>query len=281
VLIDPRRLRQMLFCLTDNAAKFTRKGFVEIRGSFVRDADGETGTLKLEVEDTGIGIDEEDLKRIATPYVQVDSKHSRHGGTGIGLALCRKLADAMGGELAIASVPGQGSTFTVTLRGVQTTDAAPVEEHDPLLELLIAARPTAPKAAKAEEAAKEEPKEEKSAVGKRILIADDQKVNLIVLKTMLKKLGFFDIVTAKDGKEALELLNSAEAPFDLVLTDMWMPVMDGEGLVRAVRADAKLAKLPVHVVTADTEMPKKYAEIGFDGIIVKPVSVEKLKSVVG
>lgn len=277
VLIDPKRVRQMLFCLTDNAAKFTRKGFVEIRASFDRDADGDTGTLRLEIEDTGIGIGEEDLKRIASPYVRVDAQHSRHGGTGIGLALCRKLADAMGGELSIASVLGQGSTFTVTLRDVKVTDAAPVEDHDPLLELLNAAKPSAPRP---EPDAKEEQPVEPAA-SKRILIADDQKVNLVVLKTMLKKLGSFDVVMAKDGKEALELLSAPESAFDLVLTDMWMPVMDGEGLVRAIRADEKLAALPVHVVTADTEMPGKYRELGFDGILLKPVTVEKLREIIG
>ena len=116
---------------------------------------------------------------------------------------------------------------------------------------------------------------------KRILIVDDQKVNLVVLKTMLKKLGDFDVVMAKDGKEALEQLSAAGKPFDLVLTDMWMPMMDGEGLVRAVRADAKLAKLPVHVVTADVELQGRFAELGFDGILLKPVTVDKLKSIIG
>ena len=115
----------------------------------------------------------------------------------------------------------------------------------------------------------------------RILIADDQKVNLVVLKTMLKKIGNFDVVMAKDGQEALDILNAAETHFDIVLTDMWMPVRDGEGLVRAIRADEKLAKLPVHVVTADTEMQGKFGEIGFNGILLKPVTVEKLREIIG
>ena len=287
VMIDPKRVRQMLFCLTDNAAKYTRKGFAEVRASFDR-GDGDAGTLRLEVEDTGIGISEEDLKRIASPYVQVDSKSSRHGGTGIGLALCRKLADAMGGELTITSTLGKGSTFTVTLRNVEVTDAAPVEDHDPLVELLAAARPKptapAPEAAPAPAPAPAEAKEEKPAepaASKRILIADDQKVNLIVLKTMLKKLGSFDVVMAKDGKEALDILTAANPPFDLVLTDMWMPILDGEGLVRAIRADGKLAALPVHVVTADAELQGRYADIGFDGMLLKPVTVDKLKEILG
>ena len=143
LLIDLKRIRQMLFCLTDNAAKFTRKGFVEVRASFDRAPGAETGTLRLEVEDTGIGISGEDLKRITSPYVRVEAKSSRHGGTGIGLALCRKLTDAMGGELSIVSTLGKGSTFTVTLRNVKVTDAAPVEDRDPLAELLVTAKPKA------------------------------------------------------------------------------------------------------------------------------------------
>ena len=116
---------------------------------------------------------------------------------------------------------------------------------------------------------------------KRILIADDQKMNLVVLKAMLKKLGTFDIVTAMNGKEALDILTSSDAPFSLILTDMWMPVMDGEGLVRAARADARFAALPIHVVTADTEMQERYREAGFDGIMLKPITVDKLRSIVG
>jgi len=284
VLIDPKRVRQILFSLVDNAAKFTRKGFVEVRASFERTADADTGTLRFEVEDTGIGISDEDLKRIASPYVQVDSKHSRHGGTGIGLALCRKLADAMNGELTVVSTIGKGSTFTVTLRCVKVTDAAPVEDHDPLLELLVVANSSDPsttqdKAPAAPEAKEKNPAE--AVASRHILIADDQKVNLTVLKTILRKLGHSDVVMAKDGKEALDILTSSEKPFDLVLTDMWMPVMNGEGLIRAIRADEKLASLPVHVVTADTEMQKKFSEIGFDSLVLKPVTVEKIRKIVG
>ena len=278
VLIDPKRIRQILFNLVDNAAKFTKQGYVEVRSSFDRDADADTGTLRFEVEDTGCGIGREDLKQIASPYVQVDSKLARHGGTGIGLAVCRKLVDAMGGELSIASTLGKGSTFTVTVFNVKVSDAAPEEDDEPTADL-IAARTNVPPPAPAATAVKEE-KPVEAAVSKRILIVDDQKVNLMVLKAMLKKLGTFDVVMAKDGKEALDILTSADTPFALVLTDMWMPVMDGEGLVRAIRADEKLATIPVHVVTADTEMQGKYRKIGFDGMQLKPVSVDKLRDIV-
>lgn len=278
LLIDPKRVRQILFNLLDNAAKFTRQGFVEVRASFERAPEGGTGTLRLEVEDTGCGISEQDLKRITSPYVQVDAKQARHGGTGIGLSICLKMAAAMGGALSIASAFGKGSTFTVTISKVEISDAAPVEDDEP---------PAVPNAVPAnifppEPAADSTPETPpENAALKRILIADDQKLNLMVLKTMLKKLGPFEVVMAKDGREALDILTSSDTPFDLVLTDMWMPVMDGEGLVHAIRADGKLAAMPVHVVTADTEMQGKYGEIGFNAILLKPVTVEKLREIIG
>jgi CheY-like chemotaxis protein len=97
---------------------------------------------------------------------------------------------------------------------------------------------------------------------RRVLIADDQKMNLMVLKAMISKLGAFEIVMAADGRKALDILEAADAPqFDMVLTDMWMPEVDGEGLVRAIRANERLASLPVYVVTADVEMLKKHQEV--------------------
>jgi CheY-like chemotaxis protein len=109
---------------------------------------------------------------------------------------------------------------------------------------------------------------------RRILIVDDQKMNLMVLKAMLKKLGDFDVVTAMNGREALDALESPDAKaFDIVLTDMWMPEMDGEGLVKAIRAREKLKSLPVYVVTADVEMQKRFRDVGFTGILLKPVTV--------
>ena len=276
LLIDQKHIQRILFHLMDNAAKFTRQGFAEVRASFEKSADSNTGTLHFEVEDTGYGISKDDLERISAPYVQVDAHQSRHGGTGIGLAICRKLTEAMGGELSIASELGKGSTFSITIPNVKITEETPVEAYEHFSELNIAKKVLQQKAP-----AEKEEKTADAAVKKRILIADDQKVNLIVLNTMLKKLGAFDIVMAKNGKEALDILTSAETPFDLVLTDMWMPVMDGEGFVRAVRANEKYASIPVHVVTADTEMPGKYKEIGFDGILLKPVTVDKLKDAIG
>ena len=102
-------------------------------------------------------------------------------------------------------------------------------------------------------------------------------MNLAVLRALVKRVGGFEIETAADGKEAFARLQNADAPkIDAVLTDMWMPDMDGAGLAKAIRADTKLAHLPVHVITADVELQETYAEKGFDSIILKPVTVATL-----
>ena len=112
---------------------------------------------------------------------------------------------------------------------------------------------------------------------RRILLVDDSRMNLMVLQAFLKHLGQFEIALAADGREALDLLRTpGTAPYDLVLTDMWMPNLDGEGLVRAVRADPALASLRVVIVTADVELQSQAAAMGFDGILFKPVTSAKL-----
>ena len=260
LMIDPQRIRQILFNLVGNAAKFTQSGFVEVRGSFTRaGADAKTGTLRIEVEDTGCGISKGDMKRIASPYVQVRSKLARHGGTGLGLAICRQLAAAMGGRLGVVSELGRGSTFSIEIPGVRPAPAAERE---------------------ASAASPDSVNPEKKAMAhaiRRILVVDDVKVNAMVLKAHLKNLGDFETAVALDGQEALTALTAPDSqPFDLVLTDMWMPNLDGEGLVRAIRKDPALAPTRVIVVTADVEMRTKAGEMGFDDILLKPVTSAKL-----
>ena len=259
LMLDPQRLRQIAFNLVGNAVKFTQKGFVEVRASFSE------GTLSLAVEDTGCGISEEDLGRIGSAYVQVGSSMSRNGGTGLGLAICRQLATAMGGRIDVVSKLGKGSTFTVTIPGVKVVESGEVKsggvKSGGVEELThpLTHSPTHPL--------------NNSPTCLRILIVDDSKMNIMVLKAQLKNLGQFEVAAAGDGQEALELLRSKGAnSFDLVLTDMWMPHMDGESLVKAIRADPALSGLHVVVVTADVEFRAKFAEIGFDGLLLKPVT---------
>lgn len=251
LMLDAQRIRQIIFNLAGNAIKFTTKGHVEIKATY------KGGTFRLQVEDTGQGISQEDLARIASPYVQLTAKNSRNGGTGLGLAISRQLAAAMGGRLEIASTLGVGSTFAIVIPNVK------VSENQSLSDTVII------------------PKISTSAQKyHRLLLVDDQKMNLMVLKAMLKKMGTFDIVTAENGKEALEKLEAqGDVPFDLVLTDMWMPEMDGEGLIRAIRAKDAYKDLAVYALTADIETTKTHERLGFTGILLKPITMEALKDI--
>ena len=266
LLLDPFRLRQIVFNLVGNAIKFTEKGHVEIRAHFVQEKESPLGTFYLEVEDTGVGISEEDQAKIAAPYVQLRSKLARHGGTGLGLAICKQLVQALGGTIALKSQLGVGSTFYIEIPRIRTKapDAAPVAP--------TAAPAAAPEAASA-------PAEPVAKANARLLLVDDSKMNLMVLGALLKRLGPFEVETAADGRQALERLeDQSRKPFDVVLTDMWMPELDGEGLVAAVRKHPQLSSLPVYVITADVELQKNYAEKGFNGILLKPVTLDLLKS---
>ena len=279
LLIDPQRLRQIVFNLVGNAMKFTERGHVDVRAICTPHESKGTCTLRLEVEDTGCGISAEDLKKIFSPYVQVGSKASRHGGTGLGLAICRQLVFAMGGTPLVTSTLGKGSVFSADFPEIVICAAPAASGPKPQ-----AASENKPQA-KPEAAGEDKPEptgEKEPARRRRILVADDQKMNLLVLKAMLDKLGSFDLTCVQNGREALDrLLDPAEEPFDLVLTDLWMPKMDGEGLVRAIRAQARLKTLRVYVITADVEVRKTYASLGFTGLLLKPVTLEGLQEILG
>ena len=261
LMIDPHRLRQIIFNLVGNAIKFTKKGFIEVRTSFAPDAGGKTGVFRLEVEDTGCGISEADMKKLARPFVQVGAVSEPRSGTGLGLHICRMLARAMGGDMEIKSALGKGTTFSIVVPRVRvvengTTETTGTDGTNHLTTELHSHLTTQP----------------------RILVADDTKMNQIVLKAMFGRLGVKDIAFADNGREALEVLTAPDAPkFDFVLTDAWMPEMTGMELVAAIRANAALAKLPVYLFTAEVEMKDTYAEKGFDGILLKPANLEALK----
>ena len=269
LMVDSLRLRHIVFNLVANAVKFTERGYVELRAGFDRvDATGDMGTLVIEIEDTGVGISDEDKLKIDSPYVQTASKISRNGGTGLGLAVCRQFAEAMGGSMTFESELGKGSTFRITVPGVRVaqTEGAPTKPS--AFAKAAADKPNHPAAQPSNH----------PTTHPRVLLVDDAKMNLTVLKALMKKLGTFELETAMDGKEALARLQNPDLPaFDAVLTDMWMPELDGAGLVAAIRADPRLAKLPVHVITADVELQETFAEKGFDSIILKPVTLALLR----
>ena len=278
LMLDPQRLRQIVFNLVGNAVKFTSKGFIEVRASFDRSADGETGVCRIDVEDTGCGISDENLKYLGTAYVQVGEKRARNGGTGLGLAICRQLVRAMGGELKVSSTLGEGSTFSVVIPDVkvvsETAEANGTDETN-----ATAGINGTNGMAGANGAGVPVPQAHPI---RRILLVDDSKMNLLVLKALLNQLGNFEVATASNGQEALTILQAPGAlPVDLVLTDMWMSELDGTGLVKAIRADPALAALRVIAVTADTEFQGKVEDLGFDGMLLKPVTLERLSNILG
>lgn len=254
--VDPQRIRQLLYNLLSNAFKYTDRGTITLRSEW-RD-----GTLGLSVADTGRGISNEDVARILQPFVQLADRNHRDG-TGLGLSICQRLANLMGGELTIDSEPGKGSVFTITLRNVKAvsaqSDAEDRSAHPTEQEQISASTPS--RAA-------------------RVLIVDDSSVNRAVLKAMLLKCGVQEVVAAEDGSKALAVLKN-DSDFDAVLTDLWMPEMDGEGLVQAIRADAQIAHLPAYLITADVEAIRQPESVGFTGILLKPITSAGIRALFG
>ena len=242
VSVDPQRIRQILFNLLSNAYKYTDHGTITVRALW------QDGTLSLSVADTGKGISEEDIARILQPFVQLADRNHRDG-TGLGLPICQRLAALMGGKLEIASKVGEGSTFTVTIPNVKTV-APPAKHLEDCAHL--------------------------GHTPSRVLVVDDSPVNRAVLKAMLAKSGVAEVVMAQNGREALAVLEG-NCDFDIVLSDLWMPEMDGYGLVNAIRADARFSRLPVYLLTADVEARGQPEVSGFTGILLKPITLEKLQ----
>jgi len=250
--LDPQRIRQILFNLIGNAVKFTIHGSITVRASYVG------GTFTLSVSDTGCGISANNIRKLMSPYVQLQ-EHDSTKGTGLGLAICKQLATQMKGRLELESTLGKGSTFKLVIPSVQAfteqESEAYMSEHR--------ARKTAIQL-------------DEEILKKRILVVDDQKLNQRILQTMLVRIGIGKVLTAENGRAALETLEK-EGGADIVLTDMSMPVLDGAGLVREMRKSPKFATIPVYVITADVEMQNSYKKIGFDEMLIKPVTLEKLK----
>ena len=270
LMLDEERVRQILVNLVSNAVKFTDEGSVAISADWTPAADGASGALRFSVRDTGCGIAPEDQPRVLEPFVQVGPNGTGGtGGTGLGLPICHRLLVRMGGELRLESEPGKGSTFTGILRSVAVAPALPSPDSPSS----TPSTPSTPSTSSTPSTAST-PSTDSHPV-RSALVVDDVPVNLLVEQAMLKRAGVAEVVTAPSGTAALEALEKHGA-FDLVLTDLWMPEMDGYALCAHLRADERWRKLPVYAVTADVEARKVAAERGFDGLLLKPVTIESL-----
>ena len=254
LLGDAYRLRQVLTNLLDNAVKFTERGRVTVRVA-VDDARGEDVVLAFTVEDTGPGIPEAKQARIFDAFIQGDgSTTRRYGGSGLGLAICRQLCLLLGSGISVRSTPGRGTAFRFTARLSRRGEEAPVPAQPPARAASIAAR---------------------------VLLVEDNNVNLLVACGMLGRIGC-DVQAAMSGREALEMF--APGRFDLVLMDCLMPEMDGFETTAALRArepatgpHTPIVALTANAVEGDRD---RCLAAGMDDYLSKPLRLAELRRMV-
>jgi PAS domain S-box-containing protein len=256
ILSDPTRLRQILMNLVGNAVKFTEIGSVTITADAV-ERDGQS-RLVIDVEDTGAGLTEEQASRLFEPFSQADASTTRRfGGTGLGLTICRRLANIMGGDVTLhRTQPGRGSCFRVELPLVPAPSAAMVANLDALT--------AAPAPA---------PSQPRVSLRGRILLAEDGPDNQRLIAFHLRNAGA-EVAIADNGRIALEMIDRAAgggAPFDLLLTDVQMPEMDGYTLARTLRERG--STLPIIALTAHAmaEDRERCLQAGCDDFATKPI----------
>ncbi len=269
---DPLRLRQILINIVGNAVKFTRRGGVKIRVC-TDEVKGPQPKLLLEVADTGIGMTPEELAMLFRPFTQADSSTSRkYGGTGLGLAITKQLVRLLGGEISVTSTKGEGSRFHVSVSTGPLTDVMMLES-----ELLndAHARPCFPQQSAA-------PLTESIVLDCRILLAEDGADNQRLISTILKKAGA-SVTVVEDGRQAVEIVLAAHAkgePFDVVLMDMQMPVMDGYEATRRLREEHQ--RTPIIALTANAMSGDrgKCLQAGCNDYATKPIDRKWLISLI-
>jgi PAS domain S-box-containing protein len=250
---DATRVRQVLNNLISNALKFTEAGCVAVTVGRRR------GALTLTVADTGIGMSQTEQASLFQKFVQADASTTRRfGGTGLGLAICRELAELMGGRIEAKSIEGEGSTFVATL-------PLPRRER------------TIRKAASPKAAERAQPGFG-AYTGVRLLAAEDNPVNQLVLKTLLSLIGV-DVVMVGDGVDAVAAWESGD--WDVILMDVQMPRMDGPTAVRFIRERELVQgrrRTPIVALTANamTHQVNEYLAAGMDGFVAKPIEVDRL-----
>ncbi|WP_251880190.1 response regulator [Achromobacter sp. Marseille-Q4954] len=252
---DPTRIRQIMFNLVGNAIKFTSRGDVLLE-VYRQDDNAPDTPIVIGVSDTGIGMTPAQQATLFRPFTQADSSIARrYGGTGLGLALCGRLAALMRGGIAVTSAPQQGSTFLVTL----PLRAAPAEVQE------------APAADDAAAWHQDQP------ITARILVADDNPANRELMKMQLETLGYQTDLAA-DGSAALG--RYMEQAYDLVITDVNMPGMDGYAVARCLRAQG--AQVPIIAYTAHVgaQEHQQCRDAGIDAVLVKPLLLGKLDAAI-
>jgi PAS domain S-box-containing protein len=264
ILCDPSRLRQVLWNLLGNAIKFTEQGTISLSLSI--EIANSNPWLEIDVEDTGRGIEAQKIERLFQPFVQADSSVTRtHGGTGLGLHISKRLANLMRGDVTLVrSEIGKGSCFRLSVPVELPDGARWIAQHDSTKTIEL--KPTAP---------------DSPQLDCRILLAEDGIDNQKLITLHLRKAGAI-VEVAENGRIALEMIDNAISsgqPFDLLLTDIQMPEMDGYQLTQALRARG--VRMPIVALTAYAlaEDREKCMQAGCDDYESKPIIRERLLSV--
>jgi len=248
IIGDSLRIRQVLINIIGNALKFTSEGEVFVQVALLQQS-GSNCKIEFRVKDTGIGIPKEKLSRLFKAFSQVDSSITRkYGGTGLGLVICERLVNLMGGEISVESEPGHGTTFCFTVEVEEGAESKRTYVQNNLVGI----------------------------EGRRVLVVDDNATNLRILNTQLEQWKLKTIL-ARSASEALQILDQGQG-FDLMITDMEMPGMNGVTLAREVKE--KNLPLPIILLSSmGDESKKKYPDL-FVAILTKPVKQQYLWEVV-
>ncbi|GHT45938.1 hypothetical protein FACS189454_06260 [Planctomycetales bacterium] len=259
---DPLRLQRIFINLVDNAFKFTEKGSITVRAKAAKN-DGKEVTIHFAVEDTGIGISEQKLDEIFAVFNQADNSATRkYGGVGIGLTVTREIVELMGGKINVASEVGKGTSFTFSCAFPIAGDTAAADTNAENTEN------------------NENGNKNEILKGLRVLLVEDNKINALVATRLLQAVGI-EVTSAINGNVALEKLAEAtkinpEKPFDLVLMDLQMPVMDGYEATKIIKGKDEYHNIPVFALTAHTlpEDRERCLALGMQDHLNKPIDIE-------
>ncbi len=254
VQVDALRIRQILINLCSNATKFTETGSVTLRLRLLH-MDEQQVSVLIEVQDTGIGIPESRIPSLFNPFTQADASIAgRFGGSGLGLSIVKQLVELMGGKLGVESRLSHGTLFWVELALERVLNVNDIPSPKAISSL-----------------------PHQQLRGLRVLAADDNPINLVLLEQIISREGG-TVYKTVDGRAALNQLTDLQGQIDVILLDLHMPVLDGIEAVREIRAHSEWAQLPVLAYTAETqEFSEERDAINlFDGIIEKPIQINAL-----
>jgi hypothetical protein len=254
---DPIRLQQILFNLLSNAIKFTHHGSVRLQAKRVFQVDRNTVKLQIIISDTGIGLNKEKIKYVFSAFHQADASTTRkYGGTGLGLAISKQLIEIMNGSINVNSQLGKGTQFTILLPVTLTQELPTVT--NPIQPIL--------------------PWGDFSKL--KVLLTEDNSVNQLIISSLLKQIGI-DVEIAHNGEEAFSLVSKQTVPFDLILMDCEMPILDGLEATRHIRIwEQGLQRKPVYIIAltahALPEYHKRCLDAGMNDYLTKPLLLEQL-----